>query len=159
MADNLNGTQAPASGADYRIHKESGIRRPSDSVIWAEENDPRNETTGGLGNVNENEGTWEPFKSGGGAGGDAPLPSATPPYSSLAGGGTVGWYDGPAAYHITSSTFSFADGHAESHRWNDGISLGFAKDTSSGKANGTYAHQWCPGVAWLYGEYATTIGP
>jgi prepilin-type N-terminal cleavage/methylation domain-containing protein/prepilin-type processing-associated H-X9-DG protein len=163
MADNLNGSGVPTDGSvDYRIHKESDLKRPSDNMLWSEENDPRNETTGGIGNVNENEGTWEPFKGGGGGGGDAPDPSANPPYSSLKVGGpapAVGWYDGPAAYHNTSSTFSFADGHAESHRWYDGISLGFAKDTSTSKSSGTYAHQWCPGVAWLYSVYATKIGP
>jgi prepilin-type N-terminal cleavage/methylation domain-containing protein/prepilin-type processing-associated H-X9-DG protein len=160
LADNLNGAKAPTDGStDYRIHRENKIKRPSESMIFTEENDPRQETTGGIGDVYENEGTWLPFKGGGGSGGDAPLPSANPAYNTMAGGGTVGWYDGPATYHVASSTVSFCDGHAESHRWTDGITKGFAGDTSTGKANGTYAHQWCEGVAWLYAHYATTIGP
>ncbi len=30
---------------------------------------------------------------------------------------TPAWVDAPAVYHGTTSTFSFADGHAESHKW------------------------------------------
>ena len=159
MADNLNGAAATGQGTDYRLHKDSAIKHASARMIWTEENDPRQETTGGLGDVYENEGTWLPFKGGGSGGGDAPLPNANPAFSALAAGGTAGWYDGPAVYHASSSTFSFADGHAENHRWFDGVTLGFAADTSTGKSGGTYAHQWCPGVAWLYSQYATTLWP
>jgi len=31
--------------------------------------------------------------------------------------------DSPAAFHVTSGTFSFADGHVESHKWLDGSTL------------------------------------
>lgn len=159
MCDNLNGSAAPSSGTDYRIHKTYQIKHPTERVVWSEENDPRQESTGGMGDVYENEGTWVPFRPGGGAGGDAPLPYTHPAFSQMAVGGTVGWWDGPAAYHLASSTFSFADGHAETHRWFDSITLGFAKDTSTGKSNGNYAHKWCDGVAWLYAHYATTLNP
>jgi prepilin-type N-terminal cleavage/methylation domain-containing protein len=160
MADTMNGAAAlaPGTGTDYRIHKESAIKHSSERMIWAEENDPRQETTGGLGDVYENEGTWLPFKAGG-SGGDAPLPTANPQFSALAGGGTPGWYDGPAVYHVASSTFGFADGHAENHRWFDSTTLGFAADQSTSKSSGAYAHQWCAGVAWLYSQYATTLWP
>lgn len=159
MCDNLNGGKAPTDGTtDYRIHKIYQIKNPTERVVWTEENDPRQESTGGLGPVYENEGTWEPF-NGVGSGGNAPLPNVNPAFSQLANGGQVGWYDGPACYHLASSTFSFADGHAENHRWYDAVTVGFANDTSTSKSSGRYAHQWCPGVAWLYAHYTTTLNP
>jgi prepilin-type N-terminal cleavage/methylation domain-containing protein/prepilin-type processing-associated H-X9-DG protein len=33
------------------------------------------------------------------------------------------WIDLPASYHNSAASFSFADGHAESHRWRDGSTL------------------------------------
>jgi prepilin-type N-terminal cleavage/methylation domain-containing protein len=160
-ADSMNGSTPPTDGsAEYRVHKDALVRKPSLSVILTEENDPRQEGPVGVGVVYENEGTWEPFKSGGGQGGDAPNPNANPAYDGLmSGGGQVGWYDGPAVYHVASSTFSFYDGHAENHRWYDGTTLAFAADTSTGKSGSSNAHVWCPGVAWLYANYGTTVGP
>jgi prepilin-type N-terminal cleavage/methylation domain-containing protein/prepilin-type processing-associated H-X9-DG protein len=36
---------------------------------------------------------------------------------------TPAWVDSPAVYHGNSSTFSFADGHAESHKWINGDTI------------------------------------
>jgi prepilin-type N-terminal cleavage/methylation domain-containing protein/prepilin-type processing-associated H-X9-DG protein len=36
-----------------------------------------------------------------------------------ADGDTMNWGDFPASYHNGAANFSFADGHAESHRWQD----------------------------------------
>ena len=39
---------------------------------------------------------------------------------------TPAWVDCPAVYHGVNSTFSFADGHSESHKWLDGTTRAFA---------------------------------
>ena len=41
--------------------------------------------------------------------------------------------DSPAAFHITSSTFSWADGHATSRRWLDGATVAYAASTVTTK--------------------------
>jgi prepilin-type N-terminal cleavage/methylation domain-containing protein len=75
------------------IMKVSGIRHPTDSILWVEENDVRG----------DNLGSWEMNFS------------TIYSFSS--------WVDCPAVYHVVSSTFSFADGHAESHRWRSGTTI------------------------------------
>jgi prepilin-type N-terminal cleavage/methylation domain-containing protein/prepilin-type processing-associated H-X9-DG protein len=39
----------------------------------------------------------------------------------VAMGQTSNWYDRPANYHGGTGAFSFADGHAESRKWHDGL--------------------------------------
>ena len=39
----------------------------------------------------------------------------------VAMGQTANWYDRPANYHGGTGAFSFADGHAESRKWRDGL--------------------------------------
>ena len=34
--------------------------------------------------------------------------------------------DAPAAFHITSANFNFCDGHAESHKWLNGLTIAYA---------------------------------
>lgn len=46
--------------------------------------------------------------------------------------------DSPAAFHVTSANFSFADAHAKSYKWLDGTTIAFANDTTPAKdAGGT----------------------
>ena len=82
----------------------TGQKSPSASsvhkFIFVEENDPRG----------ENEGTWVMNVSGRAANNWA--------------GTTI--LDSPAAFHGTSSTFSWADGHATSRRWLDGATIAYA---------------------------------
>ena len=158
MADNLNGNVA--NGTDYRLHKEFQIKTPANRMIWTEENDNRN--TANIApdgsNVTENEGSWEPFRPGNNTSGDAPNPVTK--FKTLVAGGTPGWYDGPACYHLSSSSFSFADGHAENHRWYDAVTLQFGNSTSSTKYSSIPpASTMCDGAYWLYLHYATTLNP
>ncbi|MBC7980939.1 MAG: hypothetical protein H7Y36_10295, partial [Armatimonadetes bacterium] len=44
--------------------------------------------------------------------------------------------DSPAAFHITSSSFIFADGRAESHKWLDGTTIRYANDNTLNKDSG-----------------------
>lgn len=51
--------------------------------------------------------------------------------------GWDGWWDGLAVWHNKSSTFGFADGHAERHKWVNEITLERAsRDLSSGGSYG-----------------------
>jgi len=44
--------------------------------------------------------------------------------------------DSPAAFHVISADFNFADGRAEGHRWRDGTTVAFANDTTQNKDSG-----------------------
>jgi prepilin-type N-terminal cleavage/methylation domain-containing protein/prepilin-type processing-associated H-X9-DG protein len=46
----------------------------------------------------------------------------------LLNGGAYNWWDRPAYFHNDSSTFGFADGHSERHRWLDPDTLKLMKD-------------------------------
>lgn len=48
---------------------------------------------------------------------------------------TPAWHDALAVFHGLSSTLSFVDGHAESHRWRDDLTIALAKRGSSGTVN------------------------
>ncbi len=74
-----------------KITKQSDILHPSERYVWIEENDPRT----------ENESWWW-FVSG-----------TAPAFSD------AHVIDSPASWHGTSSTFGWADGHANNHRWLD----------------------------------------
>jgi prepilin-type N-terminal cleavage/methylation domain-containing protein len=93
-AGGLNGI----TNKNYSLFKVSSIRRSSEAALWFEENDPRQRTIG-IFTFGETIGPWE-FR-------DAPSePNFDEP-----------WWDSPAAFHINSSTFSFADGHSINRRW------------------------------------------
>jgi prepilin-type N-terminal cleavage/methylation domain-containing protein/prepilin-type processing-associated H-X9-DG protein len=160
MVDNMNG--AAAASPDYRIHFSYQIKHPSDRMVMEEENDPRPFTANGM-TVYENDNTWWPYSLGSTSTGDAPNPKATPQFDGMAGGGKVGWYDGPAAFHLTGATFSFCDGHAESHKWVDPNTLWIANYTGNDKptqaqAKGTWAN--CKDdLYWVYSHIASPLWP
>jgi len=67
-----------------------------------------------------------------------------------------GWIDVFAIFHGNISTFSFADGHAESHKWVDGPTIKAAKDSS----NGIFSFYWTgggvktnPDFVWMWDKY------
>lgn len=66
-----------------------------------------------------------------------------------------GWVDPFAIYHGTSSSFSFADGHAENHKWRDGGTIKAATDSANGKSSfrwpgGTKIN---PDFFWVWDHY------
>ena len=83
------------------LSKATQIRHTAERFLWVEEDDVRG----------DNEGSWW-FD-----------PGSLSPY----GAGPLAWVDCPAVYHVTSSTFSFTDGHAESRRWVGGNTIALAK--------------------------------
>jgi prepilin-type N-terminal cleavage/methylation domain-containing protein len=89
------------NGQDGGFVKETEVLHPSDRFIWIEAMDGRGENVGSW--VMDNYGT------------------------AAAGFSDAKFADQPAAFHVTSCTFSFVDGHAESHKWLDGSTIAFAK--------------------------------
>ncbi len=104
-AGGLNGCDPDFNGATYhKITKQSGISHPSERYVWIEENDPRG----------ENASWWQIYIAG-----------ATPDFT-----GTK-LADSGAAWHGSSSTFGWADGHAESHHWIDSYMVAYCLNNDS----------------------------
>lgn len=102
------GTLANPNANNYS--KRAQIRLPSDRFIWIEGADMRGENVGSWGMNN---------------------------YGTVAANFTDAQFqDSPAAFHITSANFNFADGHAESHKWLSGATIAFANDTTRTKDSG-----------------------
>jgi prepilin-type N-terminal cleavage/methylation domain-containing protein len=124
----------------FMITKASQILHPSDRVLWVEECDSRG----------DNLGSWD-FSPG------------TPQDNFQTQ--TPQWVDSPAAYHVNSSTFNFADGHAEPHKWLNASTLYFAKsmdpnkfaDSVSGFANDPQFGT--TDLYWVATHYPTTENP
>lgn len=95
-AAGMNGTPYAPSTP---LTKQSSIQNPSQRYLWIEENDPRG----------ENQGAWVMADAG------------TPP-----GFSDAAFEDSVAAWHGSTSTFSWADGHAENHHWLDGPTITYA---------------------------------
>jgi prepilin-type N-terminal cleavage/methylation domain-containing protein/prepilin-type processing-associated H-X9-DG protein len=114
----------------YGLTRESAIHHPSDSILWVEENDPRG----------ENGGSWDFFFS---------PPAVTPSFE-----------DSPAVFHGQSSTFNFADGHAELHKWMDAATIAYAASMNPNKYGSYPAAAKTPNDApWINSHYATTLNP
>ena len=105
-AEYLNGEDF-FDGGKWNLFKRTQITRPSDKWVWAEGGDMRG----------ENLGSWD-FRISGSAANDWT--------------GSM-FMDSPAAFHITSAVWNFADGHAEGHKWLDGRTVSAATSTSPGK--------------------------
>jgi prepilin-type processing-associated H-X9-DG protein len=116
------------------ITKATQIRHTSDRILWVEECDSRG----------DNEGSWE---------------------MNNPSGDNVTWvfYDSPASYHGTSSTFNFADGHAESRKWLSGAVVAYAASMDPNKYSDTLVQnadtQGLADEAWLSADFATTLNP
>src|SRR5882757_2256363 len=83
---------------DAPLTKQSSILTPSQKFLWIEENDPRG----------ENQSSWV-------------MNLGTAP-----GFTDSSFVDSVASWHGGTSTFSWADGHAENHKWLDGATVAFA---------------------------------
>jgi prepilin-type N-terminal cleavage/methylation domain-containing protein/prepilin-type processing-associated H-X9-DG protein len=81
------------------ITKQSQLNSPSQRFLWVEENDPRG----------ENQGSWAMFPG-----------TAANNFTDSA------FEDSVASWHGSSSTFSWADGHADRHRWLDSPTITYA---------------------------------
>ncbi|HEX4266014.1 MAG TPA: prepilin-type N-terminal cleavage/methylation domain-containing protein [Verrucomicrobiae bacterium] len=80
---------------------------------------------------------------------------------------TASWVDSPAAYHGANSTFSFVDGHAESHKWLNKLVIDFANSLSPSKyyniggssSPGALANADKADLYYVASHFATDINP
>jgi prepilin-type N-terminal cleavage/methylation domain-containing protein/prepilin-type processing-associated H-X9-DG protein len=100
----FNGTEWGVVTLAKIVTKRGNVLRPSEKILWMEENDPRG----------ENWGTWVIEVRGTAA-------------NNWAGSTFV---DSPAVYHGQSSTFSWADGHSSARKWMDAATLAYAADSN-----------------------------
>lgn len=96
------------------IFRRSALQHFSDRFLWAEEADSRG----------ENLGSW-----------DLDPGSGPPDFQG------ANWLDWPAVFHVDSSSFSFADGHAVGHRWLEANTVAWAGNMDPNK----YSHSPPPG--------------
>jgi len=138
------GPLAGAPTASYpvpSITRQAVVKTPTAAIVFLEEDDPRQQTAGGY-TVYENINGW-----------DLPITGNCFP-SNWSG---LTFWDGPAAYHLTSETFGFMDGHAENHRWQDGTTIWLGNYMGQDKptvdqSKGTPAN--CPhDLPWVAGGY------
>lgn len=124
------------NGADSKaLHSQKDIVHPSARYVFVEENDPRG----------ENEGSW-----------DQTYLTSPPGWS----GSTE--EDSTAAWHLLNSTFSWADGHVETHRWLDTKMIAYALSMDPNKYyNGTSPTMiTCPlDLLYVANGYASTENP
>jgi type II secretory pathway pseudopilin PulG len=114
------------------ITKQSAIAHPSERFLWIEENDPRG----------ENQSSWVMNNPG-------------PP-----AGSTTSFEDSPASWHGANSTFSWADGHSDSHKWLNGPTIAFALNMNANKYSSQPTFAQCPDdLAWLADHYVTVQNP
>lgn len=90
---------------DLPLKKLANLLHPSERFLWIEENDPRG----------ENQSSW------------VMKPGTPPDYT------TAQFIDSVAAWHGKNSTFSWADGHAETHRWVDEATVKYALNMDPNK--------------------------
>lgn len=100
------------------LTKQNQVTHPSERFLWVEECASQQKTAAGQ-TFGENEHAWDMH----------PGDPAGPPSPFF----TSSWIDSPAAFHGANSTFSFADGHAESHKWLNGSVVTFANSLSTSK--------------------------
>lgn len=91
--------------ADAALTKQSAIQHPGERYVWIEENDPRG----------ENRSSW------------GMEPGTAPTFSNAE------FVDSVASWHGSTSTFGWADGHAESHKWLDGKTITYALSDNPAK--------------------------
>jgi prepilin-type N-terminal cleavage/methylation domain-containing protein len=137
-SQNLNGENWTPPGNSTNIKKYSAVTRPTDKFVWTEGDDMRG----------ENLGSWEMQATG------TPNDSGGPYHSAIFG-------DSPAAFHVTSTILNFADGHAETHKWQDGTTVAWANDTSinhdtGGTAKTAAQHSGNVDAIWVGSRYAGT---
>ena len=68
----------------------------------------------------------------------------------------TGWVDPFAIFHGTVSTFSFVDGHEESHHWRDARTIEAARKTGNGDFSGYFwpgGTRTNPDFLWMWEHY------
>lgn len=121
------------------ICKLSAIRHPSDRIVFVEESDTRG----------DNGQQWEfEYDSSDSTANGVPNSPIVPDFG-----------DKPAAFHGQSSSFGFADGHAENRRWLCADTLAFANSTATYVTAWTGGKNWAPDVSWVALHYPCQADP
>jgi prepilin-type processing-associated H-X9-DG protein len=97
------------------IKKTTDLMHSSERFLWVEECDSQQVSVRGI-QAGENVRTWD-------------MNGGTPSLNFA----DAQWGDSPAAFHGNSSTFNFADGHAEARKWLSGSVIAFANSMNPGK--------------------------
>ncbi|HZF02271.1 MAG TPA: prepilin-type N-terminal cleavage/methylation domain-containing protein [Methylomirabilota bacterium] len=97
------------------LKKQSSITHPSQRFLWVEENDPRG----------ENKGPWG-------------MHAPTPP-----GFTDASFVDSVAAWHGRTSSFNWADGHAENHKWLNAATIVYALSADPAKYGSPPPYSQC----------------
>ena len=119
------------NGEVAEIFKQSTLSSASDRFVWIEENDPRG----------ENVGSW--------------IMGQGNPAQDFKGAQLV---DSTAVFHGASSTFDFADGHAESKKWLDPVMLKYSASMDPNKFGSAPNDSVAPNdVRWLARHYPSKI--
>jgi type II secretory pathway pseudopilin PulG len=114
------------------ITKQSSIMHPTDRFLWVEENDPRG----------ENESSW------------VMNPGTLPTFAGAA------FIDSVASWHGRNSTFNWADGHADDHRWIDDTTVKYALNMDPNKYSSPPTIAQCPAdLNFLATDYASQQNP
>jgi prepilin-type N-terminal cleavage/methylation domain-containing protein/prepilin-type processing-associated H-X9-DG protein len=116
------------------VYKRAELQHASERFLWVEENDPRG----------ENQSSWV-------------LNAGVPPSYN-----TTSFEDSVASWHGTSSTFSWADGHASRSKWMDGPTITYALSMDLNKYNGSGRPSFAQSPHDLYflaKGYATSANP
>ncbi|HEY1790663.1 MAG TPA: prepilin-type N-terminal cleavage/methylation domain-containing protein [Verrucomicrobiae bacterium] len=117
----------------------SAIRHTSDRIVYVEESDTRGD------NLQQ----WE-FEYDTSVSGLSGVPN-TPIVPSFG--------DKVAAFHGDSSTFNFADGHAENRRWLDPDVIAFANSTAPYASTWTGGKNWIDDANWVAQHYPCLANP
>jgi prepilin-type processing-associated H-X9-DG protein len=117
---------------DTAIKKQASVTHPTERFLWVEENDPRG----------ENQSSW------------VMTPGTRPTFTGAA------FVDSVASWHGKDSTFSWADGHAENHRWLDDATVKYALNMDPNKYSSPPTIAQCPNdLTFLATDYACQQNP
>lgn len=137
---NGSGTQAQYGALPGLILRRSQLAHSSDRILWVEENTSQRTASG----VGINTHSWDMKWDG--------------PADNFQ---NATWVDSPAVFHGDSSTFNFADGHAESHKWLSASTINFARvgedSSNQGRPSDTAATN--PDLYWIASHGATVLNP
>jgi prepilin-type N-terminal cleavage/methylation domain-containing protein/prepilin-type processing-associated H-X9-DG protein len=121
------------NGEDPQLFKQTAFISPSSRFVWVEENDPRG----------ENVGSW--------------LMNQGNIAKDFAGAQLV---DSTANFHGDASTFNYADGHAETRKWLDGVMIKYSASMDQGKFGNSPTDKAAPhDVKWLAQRYPSKTNP
>ena len=121
------------NGEAPELYKQTALVHPSERFVWIEENDPRG----------ENLGSW--------------IMSPGRPETDFNGAQLI---DSTANFHGNASTFNFADGHADSKKWVDGVMIKYSASMDQGKFSNAPNDKQAPrDVKWLARRYPSRLNP